>query len=210
MECKKAAENAGKKNVKGSQRGASVRLTREDWVRMAYKMLSENGARSLNVEALAKRLGVTKGSFYWHFKDRAELLEGVLGRWHVQLVIERTEASGGSPTDRLRYMLNIVMNARRPGRGGSLELAMRSWARRDPRVAEVVESVDRRRLEYTAGLFRECGYGQMEAEARAMLLFSYVFSQGILSFGNDRVLDNGIHRLCCRLIEGESDRLAAE
>ena len=209
MERKKAAENAGKNNM-GGRRGASARLSREDWVRMAYKMLSENGARSLNVEALAKRLGVTKGSFYWHFKDRAELLEGVLGRWHVQLVIERTEASGGSPTDRLRYMLNIVMNARRPGRGGSLELAMRSWARRDPRVAEVVESVDIRRLEYTAGLFKECGYSDAEAEARAMLLFSYIFSQGILSFGNNRVLDESLHTACCRLIEGELERMAAE
>lgn len=196
---------------KAREDGATAsRLTREDWVQAAYRMLSDNGSRSLNVEALAKRLGVTKGSFYWHFKDRAALLEAVLDRWHVQLVISRTEAFGGSPADRIRYMLDIVFNARRPGRGGSLELAMRSWARRDPRVKEVVESVDARRLDYTAGLFRNCGYDAAEAEARAMLLFSYIFSQGILSFENDRVLQENLHRLCCRLIEGDLEKVAAE
>lgn len=183
--------------------GTSSRLTREDWVQAAYQTLSESGSRSLNVEALAKHLGVTKGSFYWHFKDRAELLGAVLDRWHVQLVISRAEASGGTAADRIRYMLDIVVNSRRPGRGGALELAMRSWARRDPRVAEVVESVDQRRLDYTAGLFRECGYSSEEAEARAMLLFSYIFSQGILSFTNDRVLKQRLHGLCRTLIEGD-------
>lgn len=173
-------------------------------------MLSENGAHALNVETLAKRLGVTKGSFYWHFKNRGELLRAVLDRWNVQLVISRAESSGGSPADRIRYMLDIVVNSNRPGRRGSLELAMRSWARRDPQVAEVVEAVDERRLGYTAGLFRQCGYDRQEAEARAMLLFSYIFSQGILGFSSDRVLRDNLHQLCRRLIEGDSVKAAAE
>lgn len=186
------------------------RLSRDDWIQAAYRTLSESGWTALNVEALAKRLGVTKGSFYWHFKDRNALLAAVLERWNEQLVISRTEASGGTPTQKIRYMLDIVVTAGRPGRRGSLELAMRSWARQDSEVARVVEAVDQRRLDYTAGLFRQAGFGAREADARAMLLFSYIFSQGILSFTDGRVVQNDLHSLCRRLIEGAPPRAAAE
>jgi hypothetical protein len=94
------------------------------------------------------------------------------------------------------------VNSGRPGRGGSLELAMRAWGRRDARVASVVEEVDQRRLDYTAGLFREVGFDQREAEARAMLLFSYIFSQGILSFTDDWVLKERMHAMCRAIVEG--------
>ena len=178
------------------------RLGRADWIDAAYETLSEQGWRSLSVEGLAKHLGVTKGSFYWHFKDRNALLDEVLERWREQLVISRTEASGGTPAEKIRYMLDIVVNSGRPGRGGSLELAMRAWGRRDPRVALVVEEVDQRRLDYTAGLFQEIGFGEREAEARAMLLFSYIFSQGILSFTDDWVLKDRMHAMCRAIVEG--------
>lgn len=187
-----------------------MRLSREDWISAAYETLSESGWRSLSVEALAKHLGVTKGSFYWHFKDRAALLNAVLDRWNEQLVIGRTEASGGTPQDKIRFMLDIVVNARRPGRRGSLELAMRTWARQDPNVASVVDSVDQYRLDYTAGLFRQAGFTEEEAEARAMLLFSYIFSQGILSFTDDRVLKERLHGICRGLIESKPPQAAAE
>jgi AcrR family transcriptional regulator len=202
-----AARNGGP--GKGSSEG-SPRLSRDDWIQAAYRTLSESGWKTLNVEALAKRLGVTKGSFYWHFKDRDALLAAVLERWNEQLVISRTEATGGSPAEKIRYMLDIVVNAGQPGRRGSLELAMRSWARQNRDVAQVVEAVDQRRLDYTAGLFRQAGFAAREADARAMLLFSYIFSQGILSFTDGRVVQDDLHSLCRSLIEGEPPRAAAE
>lgn len=179
------------------------RLAREDWINAAYRTLAEQGWRAVNVEAMAKHLGVTKGSFYWHFKDRDELLDAVLARWNEQLVIDRVEATGGTPAEKIRYMLDIVATANRSARGGSLELAMRSWARRDERVARVVEKVDERRFDYSADLFHEMGYPRGEANARAMLLFSYIFSQGLLSFSDDRATQDPLHGLCRALIEGE-------
>jgi len=161
-----------------SKSQGQARLTKEDWIRAAYSTLSDSGWRALNVEALAKRLGVTKGSFYWHFKDRNDLLDAVLERWYDQLVITRAEATGGTPAQKIRYMLDIVMTSQRPGRGGALELAMRAWARQNEKVAAVVEAVDQQRLDYTSGLFQALGYDRTEADARAFLLFSYIFSQG--------------------------------
>lgn len=181
---------------------APTPLGRNDWISAAYDTLSESGWQALNVEALAKRLGVTKGSFYWHFKDREDLFDSILERWREQLVISRTEASGGTAADKIRYMLDIVVNSRRPGHGGSLELAMRAWARRNAKAAKVVEDVDQQRLDYTANLFRQTGCTAREAEARALLLFSYIFGQGLLSFHDDRVLKERLHGMCRSLIEG--------
>ena len=178
------------------------RLTQADWIEEAYRVLSDSGWQSLTVEGLARRLSVTKGSFYWHFKDRQALLAAVLEKWRDQLVIARTESTGGTPAEKIRYMLDIVVNANRPGRRGALELAMRAWARQDPAAAAVVEAVDQQRLDYTAGLFEQAGLDRPEAEARAMLLFSYIFSQGILSFTEERMLDGALHALCRSMIEG--------
>ena len=67
--------------AKESGKRASDSLTREDWISGAWDMLGERGMDGVRVEPLARRLGVTKGSFYWHFKDRGELLEALLNRW---------------------------------------------------------------------------------------------------------------------------------
>ena len=188
----------------GARGQAGHRLAQADWIVEAYRVLSESGWQALTVEGLARRLGVTKGSFYWHFKDRKALLAAVLEKWRDQLVIARTEATNGTPSQKIRYMLDIVVTANRPGRRGALELAMRAWARQDPMAASVVEEVDQQRLDYTAGLFEQAGFSRCESEARAMLLFSYIFSQGILSFTEERMLDGALHELCSAMIEGNA------
>lgn len=189
----------------------AAKLGRDDWVRAAYAMLAEGGAASLSVERLAARLGVTKGSFYWHFKDRADLLDALRRRWTEQLVITRVEAAGGAPQEKVAHLLDIVVRSARQRRGGSLELAMRSWARRDAETARVVEAVDQERLDYTAGLFRQLGFDPAEAEARAFLLYAYIFSQGVFTFMEEKALLARIHALCRRRIaEPEEGARAAE
>lgn len=189
---------------------AAPKLGRDDWIQAAYEMLGEGGSAAVSVERLAKRLGVTKGSFYWHFKDRADLLDALRARWTEQLVIGRVEAAGGAPEEKIRNLLNIVVRSTRQRRGGSLELAMRSWARRDVETARVVEAADQARIDYTARLFRELGFTPDEAEARAFLLYAYIFCQGVFTFADEKALQARIHRLCCRVIADDSGALAAE
>ena len=189
---------------------AAPKLGRDDWIQAAYEMLGEGGSAAVSVERLAKRLGVTKGSFYWHFKDRADLLDALRARWTEQLVIGRVEAAGGAPEEKIRNLLNIVVRSTRQRRGGSLELAMRSWARRDAETARVVEAADQARIDYTARLFRELGFTPDEAEARAFLLYAYIFCQGVFTFADEKALQARIHQLCCRVIADDAGALAAE
>ena len=95
----------------------------------------------MRVEVLARRLGVTKGGFYWHFDDRRELLDAILDRWEetsVSEVIERVEAGGGDARERLRRLFAIAASSRAFLRA---DLAVRDWSRREPRVAERLRRV---------------------------------------------------------------------
>ena len=81
------------------------RLDREDWVNAAFERLGAGGVEAVRVEPLAKDLGVTKGSFYWHFRDREALLDAVLEAWEARETdhyIKTAETDGGQPGERLR------------------------------------------------------------------------------------------------------------
>src|SRR5215468_2006603 len=95
------------------------RLGRSEWIHEGLRVLGEEGVEAVRVEPLAKRLGVTKGSFYHHFGDRDELLRALLDRWHeraTSLVIEIVSRHSRRPEERLRHLLEMVIDpaARRP------------------------------------------------------------------------------------------------
>lgn len=183
---KTAAKRAAKKTPK---------LGRAEWIEAAFRTLTESGVSSIRVETLARRLGVTKGSFYWHFKDRTELLEAVLDKWQEQFVIARVETMGGGTDDQLLNLLNIV--PRQKGsyqRGGAMELAMRSWARTDERAMKAVEQVDRTRVDFVESLLAPRGHTGTEKEARAFLIYSYLMCQGIFSFDREDDILQRIHQ----------------
>ncbi len=141
-----------------------------DWIQAAVAALGREGIKGVRVEALARRLGVTKGSFYWHFTDQRALLDAVLAHWAelgTRGIIEQVEAGGGSAADRLRRLWQVVSG---PDLGP--ELALRDWARNDRRAAAAVAQVDSERVAYLRRLFRELGCARREAEARSLLLYS--------------------------------------
>ncbi|HVU82101.1 MAG TPA: helix-turn-helix domain-containing protein, partial [Rhodanobacteraceae bacterium] len=83
---------------------AHPRLSAADWERGALEMIAQEGVDALAVEALARRLGVTKGSFYWHFKNREALLQAALNRWEAGDDTELQHhigTSGAAPRERL-------------------------------------------------------------------------------------------------------------
>lgn len=184
------------KNTKKSQR-----LGRVEWIDAAFKTLIESGVSSVHVEALAKRLGVTKGSFYWHFKDRTELLDAVLEKWRDQFVIAKVEDLGGDSRKRLINLLDVVPRKRGSKHtGGSMELAMRSWARYDDNAAIAVAEVDTLRMDYVRKLLIEMGVDIKEAEARAFIVYAYVMCQGIFSFNKDDDMLERIHEISTAIL----------
>lgn len=163
---------AGKTNAPESSR-----LDAKAWTAAALDLLAEKGIDGVRVEPLAKRLDVTKGSFYWHFKDRDALFATMLDDWRRRAtlqIIERIEKTEESPRSRLRALLRIPFSGPRSNRGAEIELSMRLWARRDVRARAALEEVDQLRLRYVAQLLSECGLAVDQCAPRAIIAYAYM------------------------------------
>lgn len=119
-------------------------LSREDWLVAAVEELRAGGVEAVRVEKLARILGVTKGSFYWHFRDRAELLEAILSRWEEETNWLTAGASTAeTPRGRVEQFFVLAnMSPYPPDR------EIFAWARRDAVVARRVEVVEAKRVAF--------------------------------------------------------------
>ncbi|HLZ66647.1 MAG TPA: TetR family transcriptional regulator [Aliidongia sp.] len=154
-------------------------MTRQDWLTAALGALARDGVATLRVEPLAKRLGVTKGSFYWHFADRAALLAAVLEEWErraTDAVIVEVEAAGGDAAAKLAGLFQITAAA-----DGRLERAVRAWAASDAAAAAVQGRVDARRHAYLDAQFAALGFPADEAAARARIAYQAVVGRFALA-----------------------------
>ncbi|MBK1842822.1 TetR/AcrR family transcriptional regulator [Azospirillum sp. YIM B02556] len=155
---------------------------RESWLAAAFAALAEGGVDKVRVEVLAKALKVTKGSFYWHFRDRTDLMDALLDSWkqgRIAAIKEQTRLDGRAPAQQLRDMLALYGGSK--PRGMAIELAVRDWARRAPEAESVIAEVDRERLHSVAGLFVALGLPPDQAFARAYLFYAFAFGQGLLA-----------------------------
>ncbi|GIX32222.1 MAG: TetR family transcriptional regulator [Lysobacterales bacterium] len=151
-------------------RAERSRLGPEDWVEAALALIAEQGLQALTVEALARRLRVTKGSFYWHFPSREALLEAALARWEAR---EVEEVLGplfaiADPRERLRALFRRTSREIRAHR----VFAALMRAVDHPKVASVVERVSRRRLDWLFMAFLAAGLPRREALHRARLCYA--------------------------------------
>jgi AcrR family transcriptional regulator len=156
------------------------RLSREDWIAGALTLLGEKGAAAVAVEPLAARLGVTKGSFYWHFRDLAELHSDMRAKWaerSTNFFIARVTEVGGDPAARLGHLLKLVVE--RAPRAMPVERGMRAWAVADAKTAAHVARIDARRTDFLAAIFLEIGHDAPTAAAYARLLACYVVGEMI-------------------------------
>lgn len=160
---------------------AKARTPRDAWVEAALQALAAAGPEGIRVEVLAARLGVTKGGFYWHFKDRAALLEEMLDSWEQSVVadvIAEVEAGSGEPRTKLQRLFELASTS-----AGLLpiELALRDWSRRDGEVAARLHRVDNRRMEYLRSLFRPICVDEDDVEARSILAFSLFIGSNFIA-----------------------------
>lgn len=167
-----------------------VQLTPDDWIQAAADVLVDKSVDAVRVEVLSKNLGVTRGSFYWHFKDRDDLLRQLLVRWHdraTEQIIERFEKRNIKPRELLRDLLLLPFRGETAKAAAATELAIRGWARRDETARQFVDEVDNKRLSYIAQCFSALGFDITEARMRAFALYSYEISESLLSNqGNEK------------------------
>ena len=151
--------------------GSSARKTRQDWIFAASIALAEGGIEAVRVEPLARRLSVTKGSFYWHFESRRALHLAVLECWEAfgtdDIITQVEDHSGSDAREKMRALWRLT---RVDDLG--VDLAIRDWARRDETVRAFVERVDDRRMGYLRGLFLAMDFSTRDAEVRSMLAYS--------------------------------------
>lgn len=157
-------------------------LTPEDWIRAATELLIHRSIDAVRVDVLAKLMEVTRGSFYWHFTDRDDLLKRVLLGWQeeqTEQIIARYRKQGVQPEDLIRELVELPFHGRAAMKGASVELAIRAWARRDEMARRVVDAVDAKRLTYLEECFGNLGFAAGEAKARAFLLYCYMQSESL-------------------------------
>lgn len=163
---------------------ARTALTPERWTEAATEVLVDQGIDHVRVDVLAKQLNVTRGSFYWHFKDREDLLRSVLQAWRARATEQltaRLERAHDDPREQLRDLLSLPFRGRSAVRAARIELAIRAWARRDAMARAFVDEADAARIGYIAQVFSALGFGIAEARARAQLLYSYEVAASLLA-----------------------------
>jgi AcrR family transcriptional regulator len=164
---------------------AVLRTPRAAWVDAGLRALSAGGPDAVRVEPLARELGVTKGGFYWHFADRDELLDALLGSWEhmvIDDVIDQVEASGGDGRAKLRRLFALAASRRDVF---EVELAVREWARRDEAAAQRLRRVDNRRMDYLRSQFRQFCDDPDEVEARCLLVMSVFVATNFIAASHE-------------------------
>lgn len=158
------------KSIRYRKENTNLKLGRNDWLLAALDVLSEQGIEKVKVEPLAVYLGVTKGSFYWHFKNREALLLQMVDYWSAVQndIIDRLGESASEPKQRLKNLLQFI------GRKDSRhDVAIRAWARNNPYAAKAISHIDSRRLAFCEKLFEQMGFTGDEVKVRARMVYYY-------------------------------------
>jgi AcrR family transcriptional regulator len=151
-------------------------VSKAEWLEAGLAALREGSVAEITIERLARSLGIAKAGFYWHFKDRGELLRDILAYWThevTEVVTENLALRELDPRSRLIATAEMI----RDYDLGGFDLAIRRWALRDATAARAVRKVNKLRLGYIRGTLEELGFEGDEAEMRAMVFVGYHASE---------------------------------
>lgn len=146
-------------------------LERQDWIRAAYTVFTHEGVERVRVLTLAEQLGITRGSFYWHFKNRDELLQALIEVWQQKNTGELLAACASSDdfTDRMLAIADCWTNENLFD--PALDTAMRNWGNHDPPIGQLVHEEDEKRLRAFQRMFEQHGCTHTEAMIRARVFY---------------------------------------
>jgi len=160
------SQRNGTRNCKDTR--MADQLSAKDWLDQGLKTLTDSGFTALKAEPLAKAMGVSRGSFYWHFADIGAFHAAILAHWRdvaAEQVIANLEAASGAANPLPRLLRGAFSGQ------PALENAVRTWASFDPKARAAVRAIDRRRLNYVESLFRANGLSPAVARSRAQILY---------------------------------------
>ncbi len=155
----------------GEKESSTSRLSIGDWVQAGFGMIAEEGLKALTIDRLCRRLGVTKGSFYWHFADMKTYRDALIDAWAALRDEDRghfDDLTALPPRQRLSEMMSALVGPRH----WMLERAMREWARSEPTVQEAVRVSDQRVVSAVRQAFLDDGFDTENADIRANATFA--------------------------------------
>jgi AcrR family transcriptional regulator len=147
-------------------------ISKAEWLEAGLHALSEGGISAITVEGLAKALGIAKAGFYWHFKNRDDLLRQLLDYWlHeiTEVASENPQLLALEPKARLAQLAEMILEYDLT----RYEIAIHQWALQDAGAARAVRKVNRIRLDYVRRAFSELGFTGDDLEMRTMLFVCY-------------------------------------
>ena len=159
-----------KSKSKGLKEGR--RMSREEWLTHALDVLEKEGGGALTIDALSRRLGVSRGSFYWHFKDRTDFIHQLVDRWSM-ISLSSVDSEVDLPELDAKQRLLLLMEAIVNQRLARYDNAVRAWASRDPSTKKMVKKIDDYRLNYVRSLFAEIGFKGDELKMRTRTFVVY-------------------------------------
>jgi AcrR family transcriptional regulator len=155
------------------------RLTRGDWLLGALELLGTAGVDGVKIVPLAKRLGVTSGSFYWHFPNRRHLHDALLEYWEEAMTdaaIVAVRNIIGPPEERIWRLMEQVMTTGM----ARYDLAIWHWAQTDAAVQKSFQRALNKRFTFAAWMFKEAGFSETQAEVRGRMMVVYMMGESTL------------------------------
>ncbi len=168
------------------------RLTQSDWLDHGLKILASEGPSGLKADPMAKSLKVSRGSFYWHFRDIGQFHSALLARWRerttdeVISVVDREK--GGAR--RLRRLMRTAMTSNE-----KLERGIRSWAAQNSMAAKIVGSVDKERVSYLCALLKSAGLSSKQTSARATFIYWAYIGRVMAGSGANNLSDEEVEEI---------------
>lgn len=180
-----------------------IRVTRDDWVEAALDTIHAHGVDRVKVVTLAHTLGVTSGSFYWHFKNVRALLNAVLEYWENQLtvhIIEDAIAFQGSPQQRILNLMTQVVEEDTT----LSDSAIAVWAKSDPLAEAAYRRTVQKRFDFAAQMFREAGFSDGEAVTRGRMMVTTLMGERSIEFKSDPTWKSAVKKQWAVLIAGKN------
>lgn len=151
---------------------AGWRGSQEGWLEAAYEALKESGIDAVRIMPLAKRLSLSRTSFYWFFEDREQLLAGLLSRWretNTGGLVRQCESYAESISEAILNVFECWLNPQLFD--SQFEFAVRSWSLQSAEVAQEVATVDEQRMNALSSMFKRFGYDSQGADTRARTIY---------------------------------------
>nr|BDD45871.1 TetR family transcriptional regulator [Desulfobulbaceae bacterium] len=153
------------------------RLGKNQWLAKAIEVLAESGVDEIKVDGLARMLSMSRNGFYYHFRDRSHFLEELLDYWeheYTRIISGDKTIQLLSPEERFEKVIKMVQQYQL----SKYDLAIISWAKKDPRAKKAVQRVFAMRLAFVGKIFEELGFTNEELELRTKLFVAYHANAG--------------------------------